>query len=213
MNKILLIVGIATLSLVGLCGAAWGVGEAVSGKKTETHAVTEHVRSVVLDVDTGDVRLVPGDAVSVRETRHWDFKSPRVTRTVRDGVLTVKARCHGGWPLSACMTDLRVTIPAGVTVSAKTNVGDVTGDALPTGDARVRTNVGDVRVTLAQAPSRLSAETNVGDIALDVPRGRYAVDSVSHLGHDRVHGLVQDDTASSSIRATTDVGDIALAGR
>src|SRR4051812_48678480 len=157
MNKILMIVGVATLSMVGLCSAAWGIGKAVSGKRTETHAVVAHVRSVVLDVDRGDVTLVPGAQVSVRETRRWDFKSPHVTRSVRDGVLTVKARCRGAWPLSACATDLRVALPAGVAVKVTTNVGDVTARGLATADTRVRTNDGDVRVGLVAAPTRLAA--------------------------------------------------------
>src|SRR3954454_417512 len=123
MNKILMIVGVATLALVGLCSAAWGIGKAVTGKRTETQAVVAHVHSVVVDVDRGDVQFVPGAKVSVRSTRHWDLKSPHVTRTVRDGVLTVKARCGGVWPLSSCSTNVRVAIPAGVTVKANTNVG------------------------------------------------------------------------------------------
>src|SRR3954469_8612132 len=146
MNKILLIVGVAALSLVGVCSAAWGITKAVSGRRTETHAVVAHVRSVVVDVDRGDVTLVPGAQVSVRETRRWDFRSPHVTRSVRDGVLTVKARCGGVWPLSSCSTDLRVALPAGVAVTAITNVGDVTGRGLETSVARVRAQVGDVRV-------------------------------------------------------------------
>jgi hypothetical protein len=213
MNKILMIAGVATLALVGLCSAAWGIGKAVSGKRTETHAVVAHVHSVVVDVDRGDVTLVPGGQVSVRATRRWDFRSPHVTRSVRDGVLTVKARCGGAWPLSSCSTNLRVAIPAGVAVKATTNVGDVTGRGLETGNAFVRTNVGDVHMGLDATPAHLAVETNVGDVSLDVPRGRYAVHTVSHIGDDRVDGLVQDDTAAASIRAITDVGDVALSGR
>src|SRR3954447_10574003 len=213
MKKILLAVGVATLALVGLCSAAWGIGKAVSGKRTETHSVVAHVRTVVVDVDRGDVTLVPGTQVSVRETRRWDFRSPHVTRSLRDGVLTGQARWGGVWPLSSCSTDVRVAIPAGVAVKTTTNVGDVTGRDLPTGDARVRVNVGDVRVGLSAAPARFAAETNVGDISLDVPRGRYAVHTASHVGDDRVDGVVQDDAAAASIPTIPDVGDVALSGR
>jgi hypothetical protein len=211
MTKILVITGAAVLALAGLCGGAWAFGKAVAGHQTETHAVTGPVRSVVVDVDRGDVRLTPGTAVSVEQTRRWDLKKPRVTRTLHDGVLTVKSRCHGVWVLSHCATDLDVSIPAGVAVRVQTNVGDVSGHGLVTRDARVRTDVGDVHVGLAQAPGRLAAETNVGDISLSVPHGRYAVRTVSHVGDDRVDGLVQDDSAPASIRAITDVGDVAVA--
>src|SRR4051812_32285595 len=113
MNKILLIAGVSMLALIGLCGVAWGVGTAISGKHTETHTVADTVRSVVLDVDRGDVQLSAGDHVSVRETRRWDFRKPHVTRSVHDGVLTVRARCGGVWPLSVCSTKLDVAVPAG----------------------------------------------------------------------------------------------------
>src|SRR4051794_39184193 len=107
MNKIFLIAGVSMLALIGICGAAWGVDTAVSGKKTETHAVTARVHTIVLDVDRGDVELASGDHVSVRETRRSDFRKSHVTRSVRDGVLTVRARCGGVWPLSTCSTKLQ----------------------------------------------------------------------------------------------------------
>src|SRR3954464_1339444 len=114
MKRILLLVGVAFAVVIGLSGVAWGAGHVLGGKRTETHTTAEPVRSVVLDLNAGDVDLVRGSGrVSVRETRHWGLRKPHVTRTVRDGVLTVKARCPGGW-FSSCSTNLRVALPADV---------------------------------------------------------------------------------------------------
>ena len=190
MKKILLITGVSVLALAALCSGAWATGKAISGNRTETHDVAASVRSVVLDVDTGNVDLVRGgDHVSVRETRHWDFRKAQVTREVHDGVLTVKARCHGGWPLSSCKTNLHVALPAGVAVRVETHVGNVTGLGLETRDANVRTDVGDVDLALTQAPVTLNAESNVGDVSVEVPHGRYAVETRSDIGDDDVNGL------------------------
>lgn len=214
MNKILLFAGTAVLALVALTTLAWGAGKALGGKQTETHTVAEAVRSVVVDVDTGDIELVRGaDRVVVRDTRRWSMKKPVVERRVRGGVLTVTGRCHGGWPISNCSTDLRVSLPAGVPVHVMTHVGDVSGLGLQTRDANVRTDVGDVHLALALSPDRLVAESDVGDVRVEVPRGRYAVETSTDVGERSVHGLVQDERAAQAIRAATDVGDVDVEGR
>jgi hypothetical protein len=214
MKPTILIVSASVLALIVLCSGAWAAGKALSGSETETHTVSQTVRSVVLDVDSGHVELVRGgDQVSVRETRRWDLRKPTVKRELHNGVLTVKAECHGGFPLSSCKTDLRVTLPAGVAVDVSTHVGDVTGRGLVTRDTTVHTNVGDIDLGFVQGQTRVSAETNVGDVTLDVPRGTYDVETSSDVGDDDVSGLVQDESALQRIRANTDVGDVSVNGR
>src|ERR1700754_3720788 len=137
MKPTVLIVSASVLALIVLCSGAWAASKAISGSKTETHGVSQTVRAVVLDVDNGHVELVRGgDQVSVRETRRWDLRKPTVKRELHNGVLTVKADCHGGLPFSGCKTDLRVNVPAGVAVDVSTHVGDVTGHGLVTRDAK-----------------------------------------------------------------------------
>ena len=214
MKSTLLIVSASVLALIVLCSGAWAAGKALSGSNTETHAVSQPVHTVVLDVDSGHVELVRGgDQVSVRETRRWDLRKPTVKRELHNGVLTVTSDCHGGLPFSGCKTDLRVNVPAGVAVDVSTHVGDVTGHGLATRDAKVRTNIGDVHLSFAQGQTRMSAETNVGDVHLDVPRGTYDVETSSDVGDDDVNGLTLDETAVQRIRANTDVGDVTVNGR
>jgi hypothetical protein len=213
MKKILLFASAAMLALIAASGVAWGAGHAFGGKRTETHTVTAPVRSVVLDVGVGHVELVNGSGhVSVRDTREWGLRKPHVARAVRDGVLTVKASCPGGW-FSRCSTNLRVSLPAGVSVQVRGGVGDVTGRGLQTSRADVKTNVGDVDLAFSQRPSRLRAESNVGDVSLAVPRGTYAVDTSVDVGDENVDALVQDGRAPAHITAVTNVGDATVSGR
>jgi hypothetical protein len=213
MKKILVFAGAVVLAIFAAGGVASGAGEVLGGKKTETHTVAAPVRSIVLDVGVGDVELVRGaDHVSVRETRHWGLKKPHVTRDVRDGVLTVKAHCPGGW-FSHCSTNLRVSVPEGVAVQVRNGVGDVTGRGLLVRDADLKTNVGDVDLRFASAPSNLRAESDVGDVSLVVPRGTYAVDTQVDGGDERVSDLVQDGRAPLHITAVTNVGDMSISGQ
>jgi DUF4097 and DUF4098 domain-containing protein YvlB len=127
-------------------------------------------------------------------------------------VLTVKADCPGVW-FSDCATDLRVTVPSGVDVKVKTDVGDVRGSGLAARAADVRTDVGDIRLGFAQRLDRLTAQTDVGDVELGVPSGTYAVDTSTDVGDEDVRNLSTDDAAAERISAKTDVGDIDVAGR
>src|SRR3954451_18556947 len=212
MKKILLLLGAAALAVIAVSTAAYGAGKAFGGSETESHAFAEPVRSVVVDVDKGRVQLVPGGGAAGRVTRPWGPRKPHGTRRLRDGVLTVKAACPGGW-FTDCATDLRVVVPAGASVHVATNVGDIGGSGLAARSADVRTDVGDVELGFARRPGRLAAAANVGDISLDVPTGTYAVDTDTNVGDEDVRNVVSDERASERISAKTDVGDVDVTGR
>ena len=213
MKKALLIVGAAILGLAAFAGIAYGTNQAFSTTETETTRVSEPVRAIALDVDTGDVELVRGSGqVTVEQTSEYLISEPEVERSVENGVLTLKSEC-GGMFLLDCATDFRIEVPAGVAVNVKTDVGDVTGTALASSDVRVRTDVGDVEFDLTTAPNRLEATTDVGDVELVLPDAAYATETDTDVGEIDVHGIVQDDRAPRSVTAKTDVGDVAIQGR
>ena len=181
--------------------------------ETKTTRVSEPVRAIALDVDTGNVELVRGSGrVTVEQTSEYLISEPEVERSVENGVLTLKSEC-GGMFLLHCTTDFRIEVPEGVAINVKSDVGNVTGTALASSDVRVRTDVGDVDVDLTTAPDRLEAFTDVGDVELGLPDAAYAVDTDTDVGEIDVHGIVQDDRARRSVTAKTDVGDIAIRGR
>ena len=214
MKKALLIIGATLLGLAALGGIAYGTNKAFSTTETRTTDVTESVRAIAIDVDTGNVDLVRGsDRVKVEQTSEYLISEPDVERSVKNGVLTIKSDCSGGFMLLDCTTDFRIEVPAGVAVRVKTDVGNVTGTALASSDVRVRTDVGDVDVDLTTAPDRLEALTDVGDIELGLPDAVYAVDTDTDVGENDIRGVVQDDRAPRSVTAKTDVGDVAIQGR
>jgi hypothetical protein len=81
------------------------------------------------------------------------------------------------------------------------------------GNVSVDTNIGAVRVQLTRAPRRIDARTNVGDVHVAVPGGRYALTTQTTVGNQTIRGLVHDDNAARAIRATTRVGVVTIAGR
>jgi hypothetical protein len=213
MKKALLIIGATLLGLVALAGIAYGTNQAFSTSETKTTRVSEPVRAIALDVDTGDVELVRGsDRVVVEQTSEYLVREPKVERSVEDGVLTLKSDC-GGLFLLDCTTDFRLEVPAGVDVQVRTDVGDVTSSELASSDVRVKTDVGDVDLALTTVPDRLETFTDVGDIELGLPDGVYAVDTDTDVGEIDVASVVQDDRAPRSVTAKTDVGDVTIQGR
>jgi DUF4097 and DUF4098 domain-containing protein YvlB len=213
MKKILLIAGAALLALLTLGGIAYAANQAFSTTETKTSRVSEPVRAIALDVDTGDVELVRGSGqVEVEQTTEYLIREPRIQRSVENGVLKITSDC-GGFFLMDCTTDFRVEVPAGVAVQVRTDVGNVTGTALASSDVRVKTDVGDVDVDLTTVPNRLEALTDVGDVELGVSDGVYAVDTDTDVGEIDVQSVVQDDRAPRSVTAKTDVGDITITGR
>jgi Putative adhesin len=213
MKKALLIIGVSILGLAAFGGIAYGTNQAFATTETETTRVSEHVKAIALDVDTGDVELVRGSgAVTIEQTSEYLVSEPDVERSVENGVLTIKSDC-GGLFLLDCTTDFRIEVPQGVAVTVKTDVGDVTGTALASSDVRVKTDVGDVDVDLTTAPNRLEAITDVGEVEIGLPDAVYAVDTDTDVGEIDVEGVVQDDRAPRSVTAKTDVGDVTIQGR
>jgi DUF4097 and DUF4098 domain-containing protein YvlB len=213
MKKILLIAGAAVLALLTLGGIAYAANQAFATGETKTTRVSEPVRAIALDIDTGDVELVRGSGqVKIEQTSEYLMSEPDVERSVKDGVLTLKSDC-GGLFLLDCTTDFRIEVPSGVAVQVRTDVGNVTSTDLASSDVRVKTDVGDVDVALTAAPDRLEALTDVGDVELRLPDAAYDTETDTDVGEIDVNGVVQDDRAPRSVTAKTDVGDITIKGR
>jgi hypothetical protein len=109
---------LAVVVLLVLAGVALAVPNLAFDETTvRAHAIAGPVRAIVVTSGRGDVDLVPGGRrIEVRETQHYVFEQPTLERDVRDGVLTLDSRCRGF--VGRCYADLRVTVPAGVDVTA-----------------------------------------------------------------------------------------------
>jgi archaeosine-15-forming tRNA-guanine transglycosylase len=217
---------VVTVLAVLATTAVAAVNRLLDREDVRTFAITEPVRSIVVNAGDGDVHLVPaGDRVAVRETRHFVTEKPTLDRDVRDGVLTLASHC--GNALLRCSADLRVTVPAGAEVTVQTDSGDVDADGVDLRDAQLRSDSGNVRAELAGGQELVWARTDSGDVTVIAPGAR-AVDAqtdsgdVKVAGGDRLRRIVaQTDSGdvevavpggAYAIDADTDSGDVAVDG-
>jgi len=217
--------------LVTAAGGGIGVADfALDDSKVNAYAMTGDVREIVVKSDSGNVDLVPGARVRVRETQHFVSTKPTLDRTLQGGVLTLDSHC--GTVVLRCFADLRVTVPAGVKVTVEAESGDIRSKPITVPAAHVHSDSGDIRLRLAGHQSRVwahtdsgdvettvaaaravDAATDSGDVAVTVPRGDYALDADTDSGDVDVAGIMRNDHASKSITARSDSGDVAVRAR
>jgi hypothetical protein len=169
-----------------------------------THTFPGPIDQVVVRSDGGDVELVPGRGLSVRvrETRHYLFKQPTLERDVRDGTLTLEARCEGTLGVT-CESDLRVSVPAGATVRVDIDSGDLDARGIDVGEARLRSDSGDLRLELISSQQRVRARTDSGDIDVRVRDAR-VIDAQTDSGDV----IVAASARPRRIRSVTDSGNV-----
>jgi hypothetical protein len=69
---------------------------------------------------------------------------------------------------------------------------------------------GDVTVSTACSPERLTLRSDSGDVTATVPPGNYAIQAASNAGSTSVRGLIDDGGAPWAIQALSNTGDVRL---
>jgi hypothetical protein len=228
--RLTLLVGLA---LVAICALAVGISEAFKHQREVTTTLSRHLERVVVTADAGSVSLhgVEGDRVQVRRDMQWLWRAPRVRLTLRGATLQVTATCPRTGPANRCRADLDLGIPFDADVVVRNDDGDVTADRLAghlalqtkSGDVRGRalnpvsvratTTAGGVDLDFTTEPVSVIADSRAGDVTVTVPRGaEYRVDTATQSGHDSVSGVVRNDRAVRTIRATADAGNVVVRG-
>jgi len=171
-----------------------------------THRFPGPVDEIVVRADSGDVELVPGRgrSVRVRETRHYLFEQPTLERDVKDGVLTLEARCEATLGVT-CFSDLRVSVPAGATVRLDVDSGDVDARGIDVDEARLRSDSGDARLELIGRQRRVRARSDSGGIDARVRDAR-VIDAQTDAGDV----VVAASARPRRIRAVTDSGNVRI---
>jgi DUF4097 and DUF4098 domain-containing protein YvlB len=96
-------------------------------------------------------------------------------------------------------------------VSARTDAGVITAAGLRSAVAAFKTDAGGITAAFATAPTSLSATTDVGPIALTVPKtARYRVSAHTVVGRSTVTVPVSSSSAHS-VTAHSDLGVISIA--
>lgn len=201
MKKVLLVLAL----FVVLVPAAIVLADAAFQNTTvTTHRFPGPIDRIVVRADRGDVELVPGRGLSVRvrETRHYLFKQPTLVRDVRDGTLTLEARCEETLGIT-CASDLRVSVPAGATITLDLDAGDVDARGIDVRRARLRSDSGDARVELTGEQGLVRARSDSGGIDVRVRDAR-VIDAQTDSGDV----VVAASARPRRIRAVTDSGNV-----
>src|SRR3954469_17367500 len=214
-TRILAIVARAALALVAAVGFIYSITKDVGPfgahhTRTETRAVTDPVRSLVLETGAGSVEVVRGPRLVLRETTSYrgSGAAPHAEHQLDGGELKVSSpHCND------CDTSFHVELPAGIALHASSGAGEVTTQDLDVPELRLRSDAGDVTGDVVSTPSVIDVESDAGDVSVTVPPGRYAVDTDTAAGDEDVTGIVDDPQAPNRITAQTDAGDGTISAR
>ena len=101
---------------------------------------------------------------------------------------------------------------AGNRLDARSGYGDVLIGASSARRINATTDQGELNVALTTAPDLARVTSSYGPVALQVPKGRYAVDASTSYGQQNVTGLVVDQSAPRQLIAHSDQGDVSVRG-
>lgn len=118
--------------------------------------VTEPVRSVEVDVESGRVLVVAAatDAVNVNRTRRYLRGAPETEERVAQGVLQIRAECRQ-WVTFGCKVDYRIEVPGNVSVRVRVGDGPVSVEGIG-GMVEVETGAGGVDLIRTQGPVKVT---------------------------------------------------------
>ena len=225
----LLLVGSAAMLLVAgaVLGALWL-------SSTQIRTVSLHLPAslagIELHVDSGNVAIVGGSqtGVSISSSDRSVFgHGPRERRSLRGGILRITSGCPH-MVIGSCSASYRIDVPNDVPISIRTEHGDIRLDGYR-GSADIATNTGaidvegycgfvlgaasasgDVTVSTACSPERLTLRSDSGDVTATVPPGNYGIQAASNAGSTNVRGLIDDGGAPWAIQALSNTGNIRL---
>lgn len=189
-----------TLVVLGALSVAGWLGYRTE-IQTQSYA-TPGLRTIVIDIDNGDVTVTPGAADTVDVTRrlHFAFERPTVDEHWDGQTLRATTGCRSRWIGPGCGVDYTLTVPEGVEVRARTSTGDISVRNI-LGELELSTSTGDISVTGAR--QALALHTRTGDIdatGLDSE----TVDASTNTGDV----TLRFERAPSSVTAKASTGDI-----
>jgi DUF4097 and DUF4098 domain-containing protein YvlB len=219
----LLVVGALTAVLLAMAAGLQAVA-ATSGRVYRDERVTLPAAVTTLEVDTSS-----GDVVLTGTSARQGVVDAQLSGTVRTPSLHVQiagdtarlsADC-GAFVLLTCDATMRVTVPAGVSVRARSSSGDITATGLTSsfdlgtssgditasggaGSARLSTSSGDVHAT-ALGAATVDARTSSGSVTVGLTVVPEKVSAHSSSGDVRI--TVPDGPTAYRVSASTSSGD------
>ena len=167
-----LVAGGVVLALAAVGSSALSISQGLlRSERTSVVSLDGDVTRLVLEVDSGDVRVVARQREGVRLEREetWSIERPSVSEEVVGDELRVRADCNA--VLSWCDVSYVLEVPAGTTVLARTGSGSF--EAERTGEVQADTGSGDVQLTSVTGDA--DVRSGSGEVVVDDVRGRSVV--------------------------------------
>jgi hypothetical protein len=211
---------VAIIALTAVTASGCGVGVHFADYRHSTTPADVHITGPVtnlrLNTDDGHVVVTKGsgEGVTVHRVVHYQNGTPHPGQQLNGGTLTFDNGC------SRCRVDYDLTVPASVSVRARTDSGRIniagvagadTGSG--SGSVTVRHVTGDVsarsdsgRLTFQDVGGTLSAHTDSGSINATELRS-----PASTISSDSGGVRLAFTQAPNNVQATTDSGSVRLA--
>jgi len=226
-----LLLSLGVLGALGLAMGSLTIASQVMQQHDRSSFTSSDVRALVVEVDSGNVTLVPttgdSDQVDVDTTLEWTWGQPSTEHKTEDGVLTITGDCPAVG-FGNCNADQRIAVPAGIDVDVTVGSGDITVTGLELADVdistdsgnisatdvnasefRGTTSSGDVAATFVDAPARVAVESSSGNVNVTVPDLAYDVEADTSSGDVRVE-INDDPDATRQISAHTSSGNVSI---
>ena len=217
----------AVLPLLAGCGTLKQIGAGTHNAPATTFTVSAHVTTVVIKGGAGSIDVTGSSrhTVLVSQQASYSTKAPTPTHQVSGSTLTLGYLCPSQL---VCSVSYTLQVPRGVAVragtqagsvtltslagpvTARTDAGLITADALTSPTADLKSNAGGIVATFTAAPGSVHASTNIGAITVNVPNSvSYKINTHTYVGSSTV--TVRKDAASPHvITASSDLGSITI---
>jgi hypothetical protein len=196
----------AILAAAGLGAGALAACEeldALQEKKTEQQSETyqQKVARVEVDLDSGGITVVKGDAgeVGVERSLQWENTKPTIREEWDGDTLRISAVCPDD---NGCAVDYSLRVPQTVVVHADTDAGDISISDI-TNDLDLANRAGDV--TVENATGKVRIQGDAGNITSHGLRSSN-VDAQTKSGNITLTFV----TAPSSAKAITEAGAVRI---
>ena len=159
-----LVAGGVVLALAAVGSSALSISQALlRSERTSVIELDGELTRLVLEVDSGDVRVVASDrdGVRVERTETWSIQRPSATEQVVDDVLRVRADCNAA--LSWCAVSYVLEVPSGIAVLARTGSGSF--EASGTGEVQADTGSGDIELSSVRGDA--DVRSGSGEVTVD----------------------------------------------
>lgn len=211
---------VATAALIALTASGCGVGVHFANYRhsatlADAH-VTGPVKNLQVDADDGHVVVTAGsgDGVTIHRVVHYESDTPHPGQQLTEGTLTFNKGC------SRCRVDYDLTVPAGVSVRARTDGGRINIKGVAAAD----TGSNSGSLTVGHVTGNVSASSDSGSITLqDVGGAMVTTSDSGSVYATELHsptakassdsGAVQMEFTAPprSVRVNSDSGSVRLA--